>query len=223
MREGEGKPVTKLGGMWVGLEGLGTPDCKAARRDKTGWSVVNLLPNWIVALSLMESTELALKYEQNDVTRILLEHSSDESAGWCASKPGGVWLIQQFAHDSDRANRFRELQEASQLEEPQERAPVGRERVMSWIVPSRRTAVDGDIQDVLDGLGAMMQAKRESYGNSVGKPVGIFHKGSPVEGILARIDDKLGRVKTGRLMWNDEDVIEDLLGYLVLLKIARGR
>ena len=34
-----------------------------------------------------------------------------------------------------------------------------------------------------------------------------------------RIDDKLKRIKNGSLEKDDEDVINDLIGYLVLLKI----
>jgi hypothetical protein len=34
-----------------------------------------------------------------------------------------------------------------------------------------------------------------------------------------RIDDKLKRIKNGSLDKDDEDVVNDLIGYLVLLKI----
>jgi len=37
--------------------------------------------------------------------------------------------------------------------------------------------------------------------------------------LLIRIDDKLKRIKNGSLEKDDEDVINDLIGYLVLLKI----
>ena len=48
-----------------------------------------------------------------------------------------------------------------------------------------------------------------------------FSKASAVEQILVRIDDKLNRIKKGAgLVANDEDVIQDLIGYLVLLKIG---
>jgi predicted RNA-binding protein associated with RNAse of E/G family len=42
---------------------------------------------------------------------------------------------------------------------------------------------------------------------------------SAKEGLLVRIDDKLKRIKNGSLEKDDEDVINDLIGYLVLLKI----
>jgi predicted RNA-binding protein associated with RNAse of E/G family len=42
---------------------------------------------------------------------------------------------------------------------------------------------------------------------------------SSKEGLLVRIDDKLKRIKNGSLERDDEDVINDLIGYLILLKI----
>jgi predicted RNA-binding protein associated with RNAse of E/G family len=38
--------------------------------------------------------------------------------------------------------------------------------------------------------------------------------------LLIRIDDKLKRIKNGSLKRDDEDVVNDLIGYLVLLKIS---
>jgi hypothetical protein len=46
---------------------------------------------------------------------------------------------------------------------------------------------------------------------------------SAKEGLLVRIDDKLKRIKNGSLDNDDEDVINDLIGYLVLLKIHANR
>lgn len=59
------------------------------------------------------------------------------------------------------------------------------------------------------------------YGDSAINPNRIFSKASPVEQILVRIDDKLNRIMKGKgLIHDDEDVIMDLIGYLVLLKIC---
>ena len=45
-----------------------------------------------------------------------------------------------------------------------------------------------------------------------------------VEQILVRIDDKLSRISRGAgTAGDDEDVIQDLIGYFVLLKIALNR
>ena len=76
------------------------------------------------------------------------------------------------------------------------------------------------VHAVLDGLAELLIGKNKAYGNSALDPVRIFSKSSPEEQILVRIDDKLSRIARGH-EYQDEDVIEDLLGYLVMLKIAR--
>lgn len=65
----------------------------------------------------------------------------------------------------------------------------------------------------------LLITKNLKYGNSALEPIGIFSKLDPREGLLVRIDDKLKRIKNGSLEKDDEDVINDLVGYLVLLKI----
>lgn len=65
----------------------------------------------------------------------------------------------------------------------------------------------------------MLIEKNKKYGNSALEPLGVFSKLSPEEGLMIRIDDKLKRIKNGSLEKDDEDVINDLIGYLVLLKI----
>jgi hypothetical protein len=65
----------------------------------------------------------------------------------------------------------------------------------------------------------MLINKNLKYGNSALEPLGVFSQLSAKEGLLVRIDDKLKRIKNGSLENDDEDVINDLIGYLVLLKI----
>jgi hypothetical protein len=65
----------------------------------------------------------------------------------------------------------------------------------------------------------MLISKNLKYGNSALEPLEVFSKLSAKEGLLVRIDDKLKRIKNGTLEKDDEDVINDLIGYLVLLKI----
>ena len=66
-----------------------------------------------------------------------------------------------------------------------------------------------------------MLYKNGKYGNSALKPARIFSKANAVEQLLVRIDDKLNRIQKGAgLIGEDEDVIMDLIGYLVLLKIG---
>lgn len=76
-----------------------------------------------------------------------------------------------------------------------------------------------EVGAVLQEIQEMLIAKNLKYGNSAIEPLGVFSKLSPEEGIKIRIDDKLKRIKNGSLEKDDEDVVNDLIGYLVLLKI----
>lgn len=62
----------------------------------------------------------------------------------------------------------------------------------------------------------MLLQKNEAYGNSAFDPVRIFSKASVQEQILVRIDDKLSRLSRGQNA--GEDVIQDLIGYLIIYK-----
>lgn len=80
-----------------------------------------------------------------------------------------------------------------------------------------------DLSQILSELGTMLLEKNVKYGNSAIEPIGVFSKLSPREGLLVRIDDKLKRIKNGSLDKDDEDVVNDLIGYLILLKIHAKR
>jgi len=75
------------------------------------------------------------------------------------------------------------------------------------------------VYKVLSEITDLLVSKNLKYGNSALEPIGIFSKLDPREGLLIRIDDKLKRIKNGSLEKDDEDVINDLIGYLVMLKI----
>ena len=76
------------------------------------------------------------------------------------------------------------------------------------------------VTQVLEEIRDLLIAKNQKYGNSALEPLGVFSQLSAKEGLLVRIDDKLKRIKNGSLERDDEDVINDLIGYLVLLKIS---
>jgi len=76
-----------------------------------------------------------------------------------------------------------------------------------------------EVYQILSEITEMLIAKNQKYGNSAIEPLGIFSELSPEEGLKVRIDDKLKRIKNGSLDRDDEDVINDLIGYLVILKI----
>ena len=77
------------------------------------------------------------------------------------------------------------------------------------------------ISEVCDDIKELLIHKNRKYGNSALEPNRIFSKCSATEQLLVRIDDKLNRIMKGAgLLANDEDVVNDLIGYLVLLKIS---
>ena len=77
------------------------------------------------------------------------------------------------------------------------------------------------ISGICDDIKELLIHKNRKYGDSALKPCRVFSKSSPVEQLLVRIDDKLNRIMQGAgLLANDEDVVNDLIGYLVLLKIG---
>ena len=78
-----------------------------------------------------------------------------------------------------------------------------------------------EVYKVLSEITELLISKNQKYGNSAIEPLGIFSDLSPEEGLKVRIDDKLKRIMNGSLEKDDEDVINDLIGYLVLLKILQ--
>ena len=75
-----------------------------------------------------------------------------------------------------------------------------------------------------DAVKNLLIEKNRKYGDSALEPVRTFSQATAVEQILVRIDDKLSRISRGTgLVGDDEDVIKDLIGYLILLQIAVDR
>lgn len=74
-----------------------------------------------------------------------------------------------------------------------------------------------ELKDVED----LLVEKNESYGNSALDPINVFSRASSTEQLRVRIDDKLNRLYHGK-EYGDEDTVTDLIGYLVLLKIAEA-
>ena len=69
-----------------------------------------------------------------------------------------------------------------------------------------------------------MLLAQNDYGNSALEPVRCFSNADPVEQIRVRIDDKISRLMRGNTTTASaaaaEDTVADLIGYLVLLRIA---
>lgn len=79
-----------------------------------------------------------------------------------------------------------------------------------------------DIARECDELKANLLEKNAKYGDSALEPIRIFSKAPADEQIKVRLDDKINRLLHAKAN-EDEDVTFDLLGYLILLRIARRR
>lgn len=76
------------------------------------------------------------------------------------------------------------------------------------------------VRAVLDDIAATLIEKNRKYGDSALNPKRVFSRASAVEQIKVRLDDKLSRLMNQQPD-EDEDVELDLMGYLVLLRIAK--
>ena len=71
-------------------------------------------------------------------------------------------------------------------------------------------------------LADLLVEKNRKYGDSALQPLRLFSRADAVEQLRVRIDDKLSRILSAQAD-DTEDAELDLLGYLVLLRIARKR
>lgn len=78
------------------------------------------------------------------------------------------------------------------------------------------------IYDKCREIAIMLLEKNIAYGNSALEPIRVFSTASTSEQLLVRIDDKLNRLKNG-VEYQDEDAIDDLIGYLILLKVQYAK
>lgn len=76
-----------------------------------------------------------------------------------------------------------------------------------------------DIAYVCEKLKELLLEKNRKYGDSALNPVRIFSKASVLEQLKVRMDDKLSRLRNAQDD-EDEDPTTDLIGYLILYKVA---
>lgn len=91
------------------------------------------------------------------------------------------------------------------------------------IVTDEQMKFQTDVHREVSNLVSLLLEKNLKYGNSALNPQRVFSKVDPTEQIAVRIDDKLSRIKTTGIAGADEDTLLDLMGYLVLYRIAHGR
>lgn len=80
----------------------------------------------------------------------------------------------------------------------------------------------GEIVKVCNGIRDLLVVKNKAYGSSALQPMRVFSRADNVEQLKVRIDDKISRLCRGHALPDEslEQTVDDLMGYLVLLKIA---
>jgi len=82
------------------------------------------------------------------------------------------------------------------------------------------TQTQRGISETCREIETMLLEKNRKYGDSAIKPLRLFSRADPVEQINVRLDDKLSRLRSAQ--GDDrEDAELDLIGYLILKRIAR--
>ena len=76
------------------------------------------------------------------------------------------------------------------------------------------------IKEVITEVKDLLIEKNRAYGDSAINPSNIFSNGDALDSLGARIDDKLMRIKNTGITDETEDTLIDLIGYLVLYKVA---
>ena len=76
------------------------------------------------------------------------------------------------------------------------------------------------IEKVCEDVKNLLIKKNRDYGNSALNPSSVFSKGDVFESLGSRIDDKLMRIQNVGVNDETEDTISDLIGYLILYKVA---
>jgi|TARA_R110002012_G_scaffold177589_1_gene342445 non-homologous end joining protein Ku len=89
-------------------------------------------------------------------------------------------------------------------------------------IPKNQTKYkfDWHLDKVSQSIVKLLKEKNEAYGNTALNPANIFSKLDSTEAICARLDDKLSRIKNKGINDKTEDTLDDIIGYLLLLKMS---
>lgn len=144
-----------------------------------------------------------------------------------------MWLAQQAEKKERETREAQDRLAAERAAWEAERKPpvveealegVEQDESIQRLVSSYGDDTRDKIALVCNELRDFLISKNEQYGNSAIEPVRIFSRASSIEQLYVRIDDKLSRLARGNdRLETDDDVVNDLIGYLILLKVARRR
>jgi len=79
---------------------------------------------------------------------------------------------------------------------------------------------DWHLDKVAKQITDLLKSKNKAYGNTALNPSNVFSKLDSTEAICARLDDKLARIKNKGINDKTEDTVDDIIGYLLLLKMS---
>lgn len=79
---------------------------------------------------------------------------------------------------------------------------------------------DWHLDKVSKQITDLLKSKNKAYGNTALNPSNVFSKLDSTEAICARLDDKLSRIKNKGINDKTEDTVDDIIGYLLLLKMS---
>jgi hypothetical protein len=83
-----------------------------------------------------------------------------------------------------------------------------------------RLSFDEKLDIEVKAISDLLKTKNKAYGNTALNPTNVFSKLNATEAICARIDDKLARISNKGINDETEDTVDDLIGYLLLLKMS---
>ena len=79
---------------------------------------------------------------------------------------------------------------------------------------------DWHLDKVAKQITDLLKSKNKAYGNTALNPSNVFSKLDATEAICARLDDKLARIQNKGINDKTEDTVDDIIGYLLLLKMS---
>ena len=97
---------------------------------------------------------------------------------------------------------------------------LSKEELMKEEEESPKLNFDWHLDKVSKQITDLLKSKNKAYGNTALNPSNVFSKLDATEAICARLDDKLARIKNKGINDKTEDTVDDIIGYLLLLKMS---
>lgn len=97
---------------------------------------------------------------------------------------------------------------------------LSKEELMKEEEESPKFNFDWHLDKVSKQITDLLKSKNKAYGNTALNPSNVFSKLNATEAICARLDDKLARIKNKGINDKTEDTVDDIIGYLLLLKMS---